>query len=589
MSPAARNRPELPSNDAVLAGLLFAMHPHAFGGVRLCGMPGPVRSRWLKCVQALRPVGRPWLKVPVNVSDERLLGGLDFAATIGSGRPVFATGLLEAADGGALVLAMAERVTESAAAMIGAVLDSGEIRVERDGLATTRQSRLGVIALDESIEEDERIPDGLADRLAFSVQLEQVELHELAFGSWSAADLETARRRFAKIRVKHDHIETLAQAAVAFGIPSLRAEVLSVRVARGIAALRGGRVVSELDAATAARLVLPQRAQTLPLPPEPQPEAESEQQPDDTPDDSERESDADKSKQDLPDEMLVDAVAAAIPPDLLAMLNRQSGPRRRRSAGGRGDSKSRSKRRGRPIGVRPTDHVGGQRLNVLATLKAAAPWQNLRGRSADRGRRLELRKEDLHVTRFKERIETTIVFAVDASGSQAAQRLAEVKGAIEILLNDCYVRRDQVALVAFRGTEAEVVLPPTRSLARARRLLAALPGGGGTPLAAGIDVARELAENISRQGRIPAIVLLTDGRANITRERTPGAEQAEEEALAAGRLLAISGVDAMLVDTSRRPRPRANRLADAMHARYIPLPRADAATLSATVQREIAA
>jgi magnesium chelatase subunit D len=287
--------------------------------------------------------------------------------------------------------------------------------------------------------------------------------------------------------------------------------------------------------------------------------------------------------------MLVEAVAASLPPDLLAMLNRQSGPRRRRAAGGRSDTRSRSKRRGRPIGIKPTDDLGGQRLNVLATLKAAAPWQGLRGQSASDQRRLQIRKEDLHVTRFKERVETTIVFVVDASGSQAAQRLAEVKGAIEILLNDCYVRRDQVALIAFRGTEAEIVLPPTRSLARARRLLAALPGGGGTPLAAGIDAARELADNITRQGRIAAVVLLTDGRANITRERKPGAEQAEEEALAAGRLLAMTGVDAMLVDTSRRPRPRASQLAEAMRARYIPLPRADAETLSATVQREVAA
>ncbi|MEO1203402.1 MAG: VWA domain-containing protein, partial [Pseudomonadota bacterium] len=269
--------------------------------------------------------------------------------------------------------------------------------------------------------------------------------------------------------------------------------------------------------------------------------------------------------------------------------SRQSGPRRRRAAGGRSDTRSQSKRRGRPIGIKPTDDLGGQRLNVLATLKAAAPWQGLRGQSGSDERRLKIRKEDLHVTRFKERVETTIVFVVDASGSQAAQRLAEVKGAIEILLNDCYVRRDQVALIAFRGTEAEVVLPPTRSLARARRLLAALPGGGGTPLAAGIDAARELTDNITRQGRIAAVVLLTDGRANITREQKPGAEQAEEEALAAGRMLAMTGVDAMLVDTSRRPRPRASKLAEAMHARYIPLPRADAEMLSATVQREVAA
>jgi len=582
-------KPELPSTDAALAGLLFALDPYGFGGVRLCGMPGVLRRRWLEQVQRLLPQATPWLKVPVNVSEERLLGGLDFAATIGSGKPVIATGLLEAADGGVLVLSMAERVAESAAAVIGSVLDCGDVRIERDGLARQRSSRFGVIALDESIEDDECVPDGLADRLAFSVPVESVELAELRFDHWSAVALDKARQRLHKIRIKPHMIEELCRTAVVFGIPSLRAEIFALRAARGIAALRGGRVVSESDAAAAARLVLAHRARTIPVPPDAEPDAEDEQAPSDRNGDEQATDTPKHSNDDLPDEVLVDAVVAAIPPDLLAMLNRQSGPRRRRSAGGRGDAKSRSKRRGRPIGVRPTDALGGQRINVLATLKSAAPWQKLRGRAESGDRRLELRKEDIQVTRFKERIETTIVFVVDASGSQAAQRLAEVKGAIELLLNDCYVRRDQVALVTFRGTDADILLPPTRSLARARRLLAALPGGGGTPLAAGIDTARELADGIVRQGRIPAIVLMTDGRANITRERKPGAEQAEEEALAAGRLLAMSNVDAMLVDTARRPRPRAQKLADAMHARYVPLPRADAETLSATVQRGIAA
>ncbi len=579
----------LPESDAVLAGLLFALDPRGFGGVVLRGTHGPARSRWLKRVAALRPDATPWLKVPVNVSEERLLGGLDFAATIGSGEPVFATGLLEAADGGVLVLAMAERVDESVAALIGVALDSGEVRVERDGLTATRPASFGIVALDEGIEEDEQVQEGLRDRLAFSVALAGVELDELRFEGWTRSILAKARERLARVAVAPEHIEALSRASVAFGIPSLRAELLALRAARGIAALRGAAEVAEADTATAARLTLPQRANCMPAPPESPPETEPEQptsetEGDDRPDDSSRE-----SQSDIPDEVLVEAVAAALPADLLAMLNRQAGPRRRRSAGGRGESKSRSKRRGRPIGVRPTDTLSGQRLSVLATLKAAAPWQKLRGRSASGARQLHIRKDDLHVARFKERIETTIIFAVDASGSQAAQRLAEVKGAIEILLNDCYVRRDQVALVAFRGSDAEVVLPPTRSLARARRLLAALPGGGGTPLAAGIDAARELADSIVRQGKIPAIVLLTDGRANITREKQPGTEQAEEEALAAGRLLATSGIDSMLVDTSRRPRPRASKLADAMRARYIPLPRADAQSLSATVQRELAA
>ena len=114
--------------------------------------------------------------------------------------------------------------------------------------------------------------------------------------------------------------------------------------------------------------------------------------------------------------------------------------------------------------------------------------------------------------------ETTTIFVVDASGSAALHRLAEAKGAVELLLADCYIRRDQVALIAFRGSAAELLLPPTRSLARAKRSLAGLPGGGGTPLAAGLDAAFALSDSIRRKGQTPTVIVLTDGRANIARD-----------------------------------------------------------------------
>jgi magnesium chelatase subunit D len=133
-----------------------------------------------------------------------------------------------------------------------------------------------------------------------------------------------------------------------------------------------------------------------------------------------------------------------------------------------------------------------------------------------------VRKEDFHVARFRQLGQTTTVFVVDASGSLALNRLAETKGAVELLLADCYVRRDSVAVLAFRGKTAEVLLPPTRSLARAKRSLAGLPGGGGTPLANAIDAAGAMADQIRRKGETPILVLLTDAKANIARDGSPG-------------------------------------------------------------------
>ena len=140
-------------------------------------------------------------------------------------------------------------------------------------------------------------------------------------------------------------------------------------------------------------------------------------------------------------------------------------------------------------------------------------------------------------TRFKHRSETTTIFVVDASGSSALHRLGEAKGAVELLLADCYVRRDRVALVAFRGKAAELLLPPTRSLVRAKRCLADLPGGGGTPLASGIEAGLALADAVKRRGGTPLLVLLTDGRANVARDGQGGRTQAGEEALTGARLV----------------------------------------------------
>lgn len=151
------------------------------------------------------------------------------------------------------------------------------------------------------------------------------------------------------------------------------------------------------------------------------------------------------------------------------------------------------------------------------------------------------------------------------------------------MLADCYIRRDQVALISFRGAIAELLLPPTRSLARAKRSLAGLPGGGGTPLAAGLDAAFVLADSIRRKGQTPTVILLTDGRANIARDGGQGRPRAEEDATSAAQQLRAARIQSVLVDMSPRPGPLAEKFAAEMGARYLPLPHADAATLSKAV------
>lgn len=174
--------------------------------------------------------------------------------------------------------------------------------------------------------------------------------------------------------------------------------------------------------------------------------------------------------------------------------------------------------------------------------------------------------------RERKRRGSTTVFVVDASGSTALQRLAEAKGAVELLLADCYVRRDRVALVSFRGAGAELLLPPTRSLVAARRALTALPGGGGSPIAAGFELAARVAAQLDRSGDDVTVVVLTDGRANLSRDGLPGRERAADEARRVARELAPLATHRVLIDTSVRPEPAAQALAVALAARYVPMP-----------------
>jgi magnesium chelatase subunit D len=183
-----------------------------------------------------------------------------------------------------------------------------------------------------------------------------------------------------------------------------------------------------------------------------------------------------------------------------------------------------------------------------------------------------VRRDDFRVRRLVERRGTTTIFAVDASGSAALHRLAETKGAVELMLAESYARRDRVSVVAFRGAGAQVLLPPTRALARAKRALGALAGGGGTPLAAGIDAACGLALAARREGSRAVVVFLTDARANVARDGGGGRARAEADAVDAARRLRASGCAALLVDTSPRGEPFARRLALELGGRYEPLP-----------------
>ncbi|WP_374126715.1 magnesium chelatase subunit D [Sphingomonas sp. 28-62-11] len=559
-------------SDALLAARLCAIDPSLGGLVLRSG--GEARDAVIAALVDGLGSGVPVRRLPSHIDDERLLGGLDLGATLSTGRAVSRVGLLAEADGGVVIVPMAERMATSTAAPIAAALDTGEVIAEREGMALRSPARFTIVLLDDGVEPDERPPVALAERVAFWFDFGDVRPLQLL-------DSHAATTIIGEVNAPSgDVLDAIAATTLALGIDSARAPNFALRAARAAAILAGRSAITEDDVMIAARLVLGPRATRMPAPPEAEPEGEAPEPPPPPPPESETSEQESGDPQPLED-VVLEAVLASLPKDVLAQIA-AGGQRRGPQGRGQGKgAKQKSATRGRPVGVRAGIPRGGLRLSLIDTLRSAAPWQRVRGAEAGR---VSIRRDDLRIRRFEKKMEATTIFAVDASGSSALARLAEAKGAVELLLAEAYVKRAQVALVAFRGTVAELILPPTRSLARARKSLGALPGGGGTPLASGLNAARELAEAARKRGRTPFLVILTDGRANICSKGTMVGQAAEDDAEAAAKAIGLSGIGSAFVDISPRPRPEGAKLAAIMGARYLPLPRADARAMHAAVK-----
>lgn len=586
------------ADDALRIACLLAIDPARLGGAIVRGGPGGHREAWLAALKALLAPGAPLRSVPRQCDDDRLLGGLDFARTLALRRPVFSPGLLTEADGGVLVLHGSERMEPTVAARVTGAMDRGHVVSMQHGRCNIASSRFAAIVLDEGRDTEDMPPAALADRVAFRLDLDSLSRRPLVVTDETAARVAVARASIDGVVIDGDLVDAICNAAAALGIESLRAPMHTLCAARCLAALAGREKVDLGDAQAAVQLVLAPRARQNPAdvmssaePPiaepsdEPPPQSGNSQS---NGDEATPEEDANRLPEAMA-ELLVAAAAAVLPEGAFVgpMAGRTRGAGTR---GGRTGSERLSKTHGRPVGARRGSPRGGARLALIETLRAAVPWQAIRRNGAASlaieertGVRIEVRPQDLHVKKLKRHAETATIFLVDASGSSAFNRMAEAKGAVELLLSRCYARRDCVALISFRGKQAQLVLPPTHALARAKRLLGSCVGGGGTPLATALDLALETAEMVRRKGQQPTLVVLTDGRANVCRDGSGDRVHAAAEADLAARAIRNAGVDAILIDTSPQPRTEAARIAAAAGGRYIPLPHARADKLAAAL------
>ncbi|WP_439119861.1 magnesium chelatase subunit D [Marivita sp.] len=549
-----------------LALTLLAVDPAGLGGLHLRARAGPVRDMFCAPIKTIFPKAR---RIAPSISDLQLFGGVDIGETLTRGQIILAKGILETPT--PLVFTMAERCEPGLAARLAQALDS--------------DIGHALILLDEGAEDDEIAPTTLTERLAFRVDLDGMRHVDLVHMVMDEADVTAAQAHLTEVEVPDDAATALAVTAIRFGIDSLRAPLIALAAARANAALNNRKTVNQDDLQIAVQLVYAHRATQMPVEDEAE-EQEDNTQPDDTPDT--QSPDKDESDLNLPDELLIDAVKAVLPFDVLAMLEGTGRIKAASGSSGAGQKK-RGNRRGRPLPSRAGRLDGGNRIDLVTTLRAAVPWQTIRRKQNPDRTGVLIRPSDIHVKVFQEVSDRLVIFAVDASGSAAVARLSEAKGAVELMLADAYARRDHVALIAFRGESAELILPPTRSLVQTKRRLAGLPGGGGTPLASGLKAAAELAQRVRAQGLSPSIAVLTDGRANVPLPGKTGRAAANDDAQAMARHVRSLNIPSAMIDTSVRPHRDLRTLCDVMNAKYIPLPRADAKGLSRAIETALGA
>ena len=577
-----------------LALMMLAVDP-ALRGIALAAPAGSGKSALLHGMRELQP-DLPWVELPLGCDSEALLGGLDLEATLHQGHRVIRSGALARAHGGFLVAESCNLMDDGSANTLLGALEDGVVRIEREGLSLRSPAEFRLLT---SFDPSEGAPRAhLLDRLGLIVMMPTIRASEARASivrrhlqpdaeTWNDEALllrgliESAREQLPHITLGDAQRRELIRMADALGVQGHRADLFAIRVARASAALGLRDEVQREDLELAARLVLLPRATRHPdtthSAPPPEPPASETPPPPDSNDEIEPESDSVPSEDQLElAEEVLDSLAVDLP-DALSSLSFA-----RQRSGRSGSRGATSGQRGRHVSSVP-GLPRGQRLDVIAPLRVAARWQRVRTR---RRHGITLTSDDFRIKKYRSKAGALFIFAVDASGSMALNRMRQAKGAVHALLEQAYVNRDRVALLAFRGDEANLLLPPTGSVELLRRAVDQLPTGGGTPIAASLVASLEVADQAKRRGfGNIVLVMLTDGRANVGLKADRAGVDAEVKQLA--RSVAETGIRSLVIDTQRSflSQGNATQLARALGGDYLYLPNAQGTAIAAAARQ----
>jgi magnesium chelatase subunit D len=528
------------------------------------GDKGAGKTTAARALGALMGEAAPFINLPVGATEDRLLGGLDIERAM-KGEPALKPGVLAQAHGGVLYIDEVNLLPDHLADALLDAVASGVHVLERDGFSAAQESQFVLVG--SMNPEEGRLRPQLLDRFALAVDVSapmdgtlrrEVVERRLSFDAdaarfvqtWAAeqqtlaARLALARKCAPAMPCPTEVLDYVANAMCARGVRSLRADLALVRASRALAALERAQITTTAHVDTVLPLVLAHRASAPPVPPHQPPHAPPPAPPSFTPDGVHGHGEKDAGAADH--ERIFGPVDVRVPridTDIVAAGS---------TAGSRTAAEAEAAaRRGVVSHARLATSTNPDEVDVRASMVYALTRT---GSPAPQ-------REDLH-----EKVRTPVagrrlLFVVDASGSQAAQqRMRFVKGAVRSILEESTRHRDEVAVIAFRGAQASLVLAPTKSLDEARAAMAYLPTGGRTPLAHGLEMASTYVTDDTM------LILLTDGRANVpshTDDPWTDAMRAAS-ALRCPSLVIDSGAESPATS-------RARQLADALGATHIRL------------------
>lgn len=545
--------------------VLIALTNTKAGGLLIGGKKGTGKTTLVRSAKELDPE-KSIVELPLNTTEDMLFGSIDIEYAVQKGEKRFSAGILARADQNILYIDEANLLRTE---LLNAVLDAnsnGINTVERDGISFAHPVNTTIIATMN--QEEGVLPNQILDRFGMYVEAEnQDEIEQRVAIMKSLLEYQKDRLVFRekfKLATKElqEQISLAKQLLQDFVISEAmlqlaaqmcaqafcaghRGEFYLLETAKAIAALDKRTYILPKDMDEAAFYVLPHRMRQQPepppqeqeqqeLPPPPPPQDDSEQEdennsppPPQNENESEQENNDNNSNEQqeqnneqpnddglAPEEKVSDIDKRFILPKI--QINDQNNKLSRRGSGKRSLTKT-SLKQGRYV----RSGITNRKITDIAfdaTIRAAAPYQKIRGKNACA---LNIKQADLREKVREKRVGNTFLFVVDASGSMGAQkRMSSVKGAIFHMLQEAYQKRDRVGMIAFRRDKAEVLLPVTRSVSLAQKLLKTMPTGGKTPLADGLKKSLELLYGMTKKDRDqePILVLVTDGRANYMDE-----------------------------------------------------------------------